>query len=139
MKTIQIQKTPSGTTHQITNDRTRRESLERLKFLEEYVEDFVPSSACNLTIWGHLGWKPEFDAAYAVIKDYGLDLRPLLAPEFADIVAIVVDGEFNFPFPGLTFNWADILTGRVPFFNGENAKQRLLSLLRFTQRECLDS
>jgi hypothetical protein len=109
-------------------------SIEVLSYLMNTVNDQIPADATTENIWEYLGWGVDESAAYAAARQYGIDLRPLLAPAFADIVSIVVDGAFGFPFEPGEFNWTGILSGEVIYFTGDNPKERLLAVIECAVR-----
>jgi len=109
------------------------ETLGRVSCLKQKVQA-IPDSAGASEIWGFLGWNEMLDQAVAVSAQQGLDLAPVfaLAPDFRDVVSIVVSGAYGFPYTPASFDWDDILTGKVHDFQGRNPKERLLSVLECT-------
>lgn len=104
-------------------------SVTRLAALKSTVNLLVPENADADGIWLFLGWDQESSNAYAIAKEEeGMDIRPMIAPEFSDIVSIVVDGAFGFPYPG-EYTWDAILNGKTSAFAGKTPKARMLSVI----------
>lgn len=105
-------------------------SVTRLAALKSTVSILVPEAAEAQSIWLYLGWDLDASKAYAIAKEEeGIDIRPLIAPEFSDIVSIVVDAAYGFPYAPSLYSWEDILNGEVPAFAGKSPKLRMLSVI----------
>lgn len=110
----------------------------RLKQLRTAVTERIPPQARLGDIWTYLGWDHDASVAYPLAKARGIDLRPLLAPDFADIVSILVDGSFGFPYGGRKFSWIKVLKGQVPVFAGDSPKARLLAVIDCAHKALLN-
>lgn len=115
------------------------ETYSKLSALKISVLDLIPDTADLESIWGYLGWDSDCAATYPLAKAYGLDLRPLMAPLFSDVVSIVVDGAYGFPYNPKDFTWFDILNGQVTNFKGKNPKERMLSVIDCVLKNSLHS
>lgn len=109
--------------------------LNKLCNLRTNVLKMVPDTATSDNIWESLGWDQEAHRHYTIARDYGIDLRPILAPLFSDVVSLVVDGLYV----PKGHNWDTILDGQDPDFKGLNPKQRLMSVFDYILSAHLDS
>lgn len=118
----------------------RFQNLRRIDSLKRAVS-MIPPNAKVENIWKFLGWNEEFDNLVEQLNEEGKDPSFLfdLAPDFRDIVSIVVSGAYGFPYDPCEFDWTDILKGKIPDFPGRNPKERLLSVLESTHSGNLDS
>jgi hypothetical protein len=84
-----------------------------LKIRQEIL-DRIPDDATADNVWSFLGWDSDASKHYQIARQHGVDLRPILAPIFAQLV--------DLPLP-----LYDILHNLDPVFHGSTVKDRLLT------------
>lgn len=98
-------------------------SFNDLASLREVVFTSVSDEAEASVIWGALGWKEDYGLAYELMRErHGVDIRPMLAPQFALAVSLVADRD-------CAFDWEEILEGDVLLYQGLTPKQRFLAVI----------
>jgi len=96
----------------------------------------IPDSATATSLWSYLGWDEEASRHYKLAKAYGVDIRPILAPVFNEVVSLVADADVK-ECPKLRTSWDDILSGQVPAFKAETPKKTVLSVINYALRQQL--
>lgn len=115
-------------------------TIRRINSLKEKVAA-IPDGVRATDIWSHLGWTSRLDQAVEAAAQEGIALEAFfeLAPDFRDIVSIVVSGTYGFPHEAAKFDWEDILNGKVREFPGKTPKERLLAVLESTHEGHFDA
>ncbi len=116
------------------------DGISRVNWLKRKVRA-IPDATEIENIWVFLGWSHDLDLAVEEAAQRNLDLGPVLAlaPDFRDVISIVVAGAYGFPYSPASFDWGDILSGKVSDFPGNNPKERILSVLECTCNRKYDS
>jgi len=119
----------------MTHATTNQSPLAALKSLRSQVNTLIPENAGVSNLWTHLGWNQTASDHYLAAQKLGIDIRPLLAPVFSEVVSLVVDGYYM----PANYSWEDILHGDIPEFAGETPKKVVLSVIDYAIRQYLDS
>ena len=103
------------------------QGTEKLYALRNQVMTMIPDDAVVSNLWTGLGWDQEASDQYLNALRLGIDLRPLLAPVFSELVSLVVDEYYT----EYGYSWTDILHGDVPEFAGETPKKVVLAVINY--------
>lgn len=101
------------------------QTVQKISGLRANIESLIPDSASADNIWTFFGWDEEKSNDYMIAKAYGIDLRPVIAPVFSDVVSLVIDGVYI----EKGHTWDEILNGQDPEFVGITPKARMLSVV----------
>lgn len=97
--------------------------------------NMVPDNATEDNIWEFLGWDEDCSKSYLIAKQYGIDLRPIIAPIFSDVVSLITNTYID----SKPHSWEDILQGNDLTFQGDTPKKRVLSVINKCARNFMNA